>query len=157
MADKVYGEVRSRDGGRCRVCGSTNLVQVHHIQFRSKGGGNEPENLIALCGDCHDGAHNKVRNYLPPWELELLVRLNLGHLRAWRRSMRHGVANRLCLSCERRTETWECLIWDHPVSWDYDCEAWTERDKGGLPDCGGDRFRQPAAVTVYNCTKCRLA
>lgn len=48
----------------CEVCGST-PCQVHHIILKGMGGNPEAdciENLIALCGHCHDVAHGKVRN-----------------------------------------------------------------------------------------------
>ena len=31
---------------------------VHHVQFRSRGGSNDPSNLIALCLNCHSFAHH---------------------------------------------------------------------------------------------------
>jgi hypothetical protein len=49
--------VRERDGGRCRVCGDPRDVEVHHIVFRSQGGGHDPENLVCLCADCHGAVH----------------------------------------------------------------------------------------------------
>jgi 5-methylcytosine-specific restriction endonuclease McrA len=47
----------------CEKCGR-HTVNIHHILFKSQGGSDEPENLIALCtGDnsCHDIAHGKVK------------------------------------------------------------------------------------------------
>ena len=47
-------EVRERDGGHCRVPGcSRHATQAHHVEFRSHGGGDEPENLVALCAFHH--------------------------------------------------------------------------------------------------------
>lgn len=47
----------------CEVCGR-HTVNIHHVLFKSQGGGDEAENLIALCtGDnesCHDKAHGKI-------------------------------------------------------------------------------------------------
>lgn len=37
----------------CQLCGSYG-IQVHHITFRSSGGGDEDDNLISLCYDCHN-------------------------------------------------------------------------------------------------------
>jgi hypothetical protein len=48
-----------RDHGRCIVpgCRSTIHGEVHHIHFRSDGGGHDPANLAVLCGACHDRVH----------------------------------------------------------------------------------------------------
>ena len=44
----------------CEVCGRV-AVDVHHILFKSQGGTNDIENLIALDRHCHDVAHGKVK------------------------------------------------------------------------------------------------
>lgn len=41
---------------RCVLCGSTWLVALHHIIFRSQGGHNQPR--LPLCGNCHHKLHN---------------------------------------------------------------------------------------------------
>ena len=33
--------------------------EIHHIRFRSEGGKDILENLVALCKNCHDKAHGK--------------------------------------------------------------------------------------------------
>jgi hypothetical protein len=46
-----YSEVAS---DFCACCGSTEgRIEIHHIQRRSQGGGDEAHNLIALCKSCH--------------------------------------------------------------------------------------------------------
>lgn len=62
--------VRARDANRCRVCGGlTTKVgmgdprrwgHVHHIVYRSAGGGDYPLNLVLLCGQCHDDEHRHL-------------------------------------------------------------------------------------------------
>jgi hypothetical protein len=42
-----------RDEYSCRKCGRPNELEVHHIKERTFGGGDELENLITLCHDCH--------------------------------------------------------------------------------------------------------
>jgi hypothetical protein len=44
-----------RDGWRCRVpgCSSRRNLQVHHIVFRSRGGGGEDDNLVTVCVTHH--------------------------------------------------------------------------------------------------------
>lgn len=49
--------VRERDGHRCRVCGSRDGVQVHHIRYRSRGGDHATGNLVCLCVICHGRVH----------------------------------------------------------------------------------------------------
>ena len=49
--------VRQRDRHRCRHCKSGNALHVHHIVFRSRGGGDVSANLITLCNTCHDRVH----------------------------------------------------------------------------------------------------
>ncbi len=50
----------------CDSCHKERGNDVHHIQFRSQGGADEPENLIILCRLCHDKAHDsrQFNNYL---------------------------------------------------------------------------------------------
>jgi hypothetical protein len=69
--------VVDRDGGRCRVPGcSRPAAHVHHVVFRSAGGGDEEENLVSLCAAHHlHGVHLgwiRVRGEAPDalaWEL----------------------------------------------------------------------------------------
>ena len=45
----------------CESCGKVNLpsvLDVHHCVFKSQGGGNNIENLLGLCRDCHEAAHS---------------------------------------------------------------------------------------------------
>ena len=42
----------------CEVC-SAQAVDVHHIEFKSRRGKDEINNLIGLCRKCHDRAHGK--------------------------------------------------------------------------------------------------
>lgn len=46
--------VEDRDGGSCRVCGSFNKLEIHHIVRRGLGRNNDLCNLILLCSICHD-------------------------------------------------------------------------------------------------------
>jgi hypothetical protein len=47
-------QVRERDGGHCQVPGCSRLAtHAHHIAFRSHGGGDEPENQVAVCSWHH--------------------------------------------------------------------------------------------------------
>ena len=39
---------------RCAVCGSDKRLEWHHMIPAFLGGTAEPENMVCLCGDCHD-------------------------------------------------------------------------------------------------------
>jgi hypothetical protein len=69
--------IRERDLGCCQVPGcSRRAVHAHHVVPRSRGGGDEPENLVGLCA-CHHlagvhGGYLAVRGCAPEglaWEL----------------------------------------------------------------------------------------
>ena len=61
---KARGVVLKRCGERCEArtakCGGS-AEHVHHILRRSQGGGNEPENLLAVCFQCHEWIHGNPR------------------------------------------------------------------------------------------------
>jgi 5-methylcytosine-specific restriction endonuclease McrA len=46
-------EVRRRDGNRCRVCGATEKLSVHHIVKARNGGRDTLDNLVTLCARHH--------------------------------------------------------------------------------------------------------
>jgi len=52
---RIRREVLARDKHRCQApgCGRTRFLEVHHLVPRNKGGTNQPENLLTLCGSCH--------------------------------------------------------------------------------------------------------
>jgi len=55
----AYAAVHARDRYRCTspVC-CKRTAQPHHLRKRSQGGGDEEENVTALCCECHlDGVH----------------------------------------------------------------------------------------------------
>lgn len=56
--------ILDRDNHTCQYCkgkSKCKKLNVHHIQFKSNGGGNSPVNLITLCEDCHSDLHdNKI-------------------------------------------------------------------------------------------------
>ncbi len=56
LSFKKKTEVFSRDGYRCKKCGSrlrSDELEVHHIKMRVDGGNDEIGNLITLCSICH--------------------------------------------------------------------------------------------------------
>lgn len=57
-----------RCGGRCERCNRAleyDTFEAHHRQFRSRGGLDRIENLVALDGDCHRWAHASASEALP--------------------------------------------------------------------------------------------
>ena len=54
----VRHAILARDNYQCQNCKAKNTVfEVHHLVFRSKGGSDEPENLVTLCRKCHRDYH----------------------------------------------------------------------------------------------------
>jgi hypothetical protein len=50
----AYAQIYARDRHRCTcpVCGRHD-VTPHHVQFRSRGGDDTDENVVAVCSECH--------------------------------------------------------------------------------------------------------
>lgn len=53
VSNETYNEVFVRDKGRCRLCGSTTILHLHHILGRGKDKTDNPKNCIMLCQNCH--------------------------------------------------------------------------------------------------------
>ena len=51
--------VYAREGHACALCERTGALHLHHILYRSAGGSNTQDNLIALCPVCHAIAHGE--------------------------------------------------------------------------------------------------
>lgn len=49
-----WADIYARDGYRCvsPVCTRSD-VTLHHLRFRSRGGGHEPSNTASFCSYCH--------------------------------------------------------------------------------------------------------
>jgi len=58
-----HQRVLERDGGRCQVPGcSRAAVHAHHVLYRSRGGEDDPSNLVSLCAAHH--LHGVHRGFL---------------------------------------------------------------------------------------------
>lgn len=59
--EKLWQAVRKivliRDRRQCRVCGSREQIDVHHVRLRSAGGQDTSRNLACLCRICHGDVH----------------------------------------------------------------------------------------------------
>lgn len=70
----VQKEVYEKANNTCQLCGwnrekwtreDPRILELHHVEEHVEGGPNIPENLVALCGRCHDEVH-AGRRELPP-------------------------------------------------------------------------------------------
>ena len=61
LESQSYGRLREqvlrRDSWRCQYCGKKSNLEVHHKEFRSRGGNDSEENMITLCEGCHSLVH----------------------------------------------------------------------------------------------------
>lgn len=58
-------EIMERDDFKCKQCGATNDLQVHHLRYFN---GRKPweysnEDLVTLCGKCHRNAHEHQEEF----------------------------------------------------------------------------------------------
>src|SRR5215475_7064434 len=66
MSDEIPQELVERMmvkcARRCCICRRfrPTKLQVHHIDEKSQGGGNEEDNLIVVCFSCHSDVHTQV-------------------------------------------------------------------------------------------------
>lgn len=64
--EKVKRKVRLRDGHKCRICGASYPLEVHHKRYKVNGVsivGHELEYmdcLVTLCGGCHEKVHKGI-------------------------------------------------------------------------------------------------
>lgn len=65
----------------CECCGNE-ATSIHHLQFKSHQGGDHPRNLMALCFQCHDKAHNSNREFN-----DKLKAIHMRKFDAWRGSV----------------------------------------------------------------------
>lgn len=59
---KLRLQILERDGWRCRICGSTQNLQVDHFKKRSQMGGDDASNLWTVCAE----DHRKLDTYVLP-------------------------------------------------------------------------------------------
>lgn len=59
VTKKTRKNIYRREGYQCAVCGSNRQLEIHHVVKRSRGGGNNTQNLICLCHICHCLVHGE--------------------------------------------------------------------------------------------------
>ena len=89
VSKKIRFEVFKRDGFRCGYCGKTPpaiILEVDHIQPKSKSGKDDINNLITACFDCNRGKKNIELDKVPYQMQENLEALKEkeGQLREYR-------------------------------------------------------------------------
>jgi 5-methylcytosine-specific restriction endonuclease McrA len=59
IPERVRQAVLDRDNCQCQACGTSgeNRLQLHHVEYRSQGGGHYEFNLVTLCFRCHNDVH----------------------------------------------------------------------------------------------------
>lgn len=61
---KIRKQALERDSYTCQNCGSDKDLHVHHVTPRWDGGGNELQNLMTLCRNCHEKLHQEAMEAL---------------------------------------------------------------------------------------------
>ena len=54
---KEYFNIGIDDRVQCMGCDRFDACDIHHLTPRSLGGGNDIDNLCAVCRKCHERAH----------------------------------------------------------------------------------------------------
>jgi Zn finger protein HypA/HybF involved in hydrogenase expression len=57
VTKSVQKEVKEKYKNKCAHCESEQNLQLHHLEYFSKGGQNTADNLILLCVSCHAEQH----------------------------------------------------------------------------------------------------
>lgn len=65
MKDKEVYQRIAEEQPYCQLCGGTNMLEIHHIYYRSQGGLNDERNLIRLCKNCHMMVHGNKKRWQP--------------------------------------------------------------------------------------------
>jgi HNH endonuclease len=77
VSDATKDRILREAAYRCAVpsCGATLALDVHHIVEVSRGGGDDPANLLALCGTHHDLYHRGVisQRSIREWKNRLIA------------------------------------------------------------------------------------
>lgn len=73
-SDAHYPEVLERDGARCRYCGSAKHPTIDHVVPKSRGGSDEPANLVVACRSCNARKGDRTPGEASMVILPILVR-----------------------------------------------------------------------------------
>ena len=66
VTQDTYNKVMQRDNCRCRLCGTSLNLHLHHMDGRGKDLTNDINNCIILCRHCHlEVVHKNQKKYRP--------------------------------------------------------------------------------------------
>lgn len=66
VTEETYNKVMQRDKGKCKLCGTSLNLHLHHIDGRGKDLTNNVDNCIILCENCHlNIVHKNQKKYRP--------------------------------------------------------------------------------------------
>ena len=66
VTQDTYNKVMQRDNYKCRLCGTSLNLHLHHIDGRGKDLTNDINNCIMLCRHCHlEVVHKNQKKYRP--------------------------------------------------------------------------------------------
>lgn len=66
VTEETYNKVMQRDRYKCRLCGTSLNLHLHHIEGRGKDLTNNINNCIILCENCHlNLVHKNQKKYRP--------------------------------------------------------------------------------------------
>lgn len=66
VTEETYNKVMQRDKYKCRLCGTSLNLHLHHIDGRGKDLTNNVDNCIILCENCHlNIVHKNQKKYRP--------------------------------------------------------------------------------------------
>lgn len=100
ISKKTRFDIFKRDGFACAYCGRTPpavVLEIDHIQPKSKGGREDLNNYITACFDCNRGKRNVPLSNIPPKVSE-----NISILLEREEQLREY--NKILLKIERRTQ-----------------------------------------------------
>ncbi len=91
MSRRPHDAILARAGWRCTApgCSARRNLQVHHLQHRARGGGDEPTNLDVVCAYHHlRGEHGVLAHCRGQAPLDVIWRLGTRELGVWYRNER---------------------------------------------------------------------
>lgn len=72
----------------CHFCGALDDLTLHHLIRRELGGATEPENLLCVCRNCHEGINDGRIN-----DTHLVHAVHLERIRRVLESVRGGASH----------------------------------------------------------------